>query len=108
MPLLVSKTYEIVTPESAEDGEVAESGFDFENEPFTFRELVQTMRVHYQPSMSHISMDNDPQHVWFTSGADTDYLDGSETTTSIHFSRDNLPRMRKYWLKAAKFAGIIR
>ena len=105
--ILVSKTYEVVTPESAEDGEVADSGFDQENEPYTFRELVATMRAHYEPSCWPVTQDTNPEHVWFTSGDDIDYVDGSTTRTSIHFSRSNPARNRKYWIKAAKMAGII-
>jgi hypothetical protein len=106
--LLIHKTFEVVTPESAEDGEAADSGFDQKNEPYTFRELVSAMKVHYQPSCWPLRGTEPADHVWFTSGSDTDYVTGAETTTSIHFSRANNPRSAKYWLKAAKYAGIIR
>ena len=105
--ILVTKTFSVVTPESAEDGESAEIGIDFENEQFTFRELVATMKVHYQPSCCPVT-GNSPANVWFSSAADVDYVDGSETVTSIHFSMNNKPRSEKYWLKAAKAAGIIK
>jgi hypothetical protein len=105
--ILVTKTFSVVTPESARDGDFSETGIDFENEPFTFRELVATMKAHYQPSCYPVS-GNIPVNVWFSSGADVDYVDGSETFTSIHFSMNNKPRSEKYWIKAAKAAGIIR
>jgi len=43
--ILISRTFDVVTPESAEDGESAESGFITESEFVTFRELVSLMRA---------------------------------------------------------------
>lgn len=105
--LLINKTYEVVTPESAEDGEISESGFDQEDAPYTFRELVSAMRCHYEPSCWPVG-NSAPAHVWFTSGADIDFVDGSETRTSIHFSRSNPARKARYWIKAARAAGIVK
>jgi hypothetical protein len=101
--LLVNQTYCTVTHESAENGDFADRGFVYENEPFTFRELVASMRVHYEPSSYPAVSDSD----WFTSGDDIDYVTGASTQTSIHFSRSNPPRKAKYWIKAAKCAGVI-
>lgn len=42
--ILVNITYSIVTPESAENHDAAESGMLSENESMTFRELVEWMR----------------------------------------------------------------
>ena len=44
--ILISRTYNITTEESAEHGEHAEDGFIVEDEPVTFRELVSLMREH--------------------------------------------------------------
>ena len=43
MEFLVSKTYSQTTPESAEDGDFSDSGFVWEDVPYTFRELVELL-----------------------------------------------------------------
>ena len=52
--LLISKTYEVITHESAEHGEVEDSGFEFEFEPFSFRDLVRQLRYFPHHSSSPI------------------------------------------------------
>lgn len=103
--ILISRTFEVITPESAENGEVAESGFLAESESVTFRELVSLMESHPNPSCYPPSGD---ANEWLLSHPSQDYRDRSETTESLHFSRENPPRMAKYWRKAMRAAGIIR
>ena len=103
--ILISRTFEIVTPESAEDGEAAESGFLAESESVSFRELVSLMESHPVPSNSH---PEGSQWEWLSSHPETDYRDASETTESLHYCRENPPRRAKYWRKAMRAAGIIR
>lgn len=43
MEFLVSKTYSQVTPESAEFGDFFDSGFVWQDVPYTFRELVELL-----------------------------------------------------------------
>lgn len=101
----IHRTFEVVTPESAEDGDFAESGFLSENESVSFRELVHLMRDYCIPSNSRPSgSPND----WLSTYPSQDYRDCSETTESLHFSRQNPARMAKYWRKAMLAAGIIR
>jgi hypothetical protein len=45
--ILVNITYQVVTPESAEHGEDAESGFVTENAEYGFRELVKRLREEF-------------------------------------------------------------
>ena len=99
--LLVHITYKIITPESAENGEAAESGFVSEDLPLTFRELVCELELRREPSCSGAP----DTGTWFTSYPDPDYQTGSEETTSIHYSRANKPRSAKYWAKAARVAA---
>jgi hypothetical protein len=101
----IHRTFEVVTPESAEDGEAADSGFLSENESVTFRELVHLMNDYCVPSNSRPSGSvND----WLSTHPSQDYRDCSETTESLHYSRENPPRRLKYWRKAMRAAGIIR
>lgn len=103
--ILISRTFEVVTPESAEEGEVAESGFLAESESVTFKELVSIMRDYPNPSCYPPSGDSGE---WLSSYPSQDFRDCSETTESLHFSRENPPRRLKYWRKAMRAAGIIR
>ena len=42
-PYVVSITYDVTTPESAEQGDFAETGFEREPAPMTLRETVQAL-----------------------------------------------------------------
>ena len=101
----ISKTYEIVTHESAEHGEAAEHGFIFESEGYTFRELVQLMRDYNNPSCSPAS---GGVYEWLSNDAYIDYATGAETIESIHYSAENEPSRAKYWRKAMVYAGLIK
>ena len=101
----ISKTYEVVTHESAEHGEAAEHGFIFENEGYTFRELVQLMRDYNNLSCSPAS---GGVYEWLSGNSDTDYATGAETIESIHYSAENEPKKAKYWRKAMVLAGLIK
>lgn len=98
--IIVSKTYEIVTPESAEYGEAEERGFEWENVPYSFRELVEEMEKYPYPSCSH----GVPS--WVSSYPETDYTTGAETVYSLHPARD--ARSLRYWEKACRAAGLIK
>lgn len=103
--ILISRTFDVVTPESAEEGEAAESGFLAESESVTFKELVSLMESHPVPSCHPPSGE---AYEWLSSYPSQDFRDCSETTESLHFSRENPPRRLKYWRKAMLAAGIIR
>ncbi|MBW6354919.1 hypothetical protein ACLBVF_10375 [Pseudomonas aeruginosa] len=103
MPIRVSQTYEIVTPESAEAGDVEESGFDFENAEFGLRELVDYIESNgfTEPSYSQGCPD------WVTQAdGNLDYQTGAEERKSLHPGRDD--RSRRYWEKALRAAGVIQ
>ena len=95
----ISNTYEIVTPESAENGEAAEQGFVFEDVGYTFRELVRLMEE-FPNLFSSL-----PYTIgtWLSSEPDPDYQTGAEETESIHYSHVNKPRSAKYWAKALRY-----
>jgi hypothetical protein len=103
--ITISKTYEIVTPESAESGDVQDSGFLTEAESVTFRELVSMMRDFPCPSCSPASGN---ENEWLSSYPETDFRTGEEETQSLHYSRENAPCKAKYWRKAMIAAGIIK
>ena len=102
--IVISQTFEIVTPESAEIGEVAESGFDFEDREFEFRELVEYIQDNgfYNPSESH----GVPRWLSSDPGTGTNWSTGEDETKSIHPAKDRVSQ--RYWEKACRAAGIIK
>lgn len=103
--LLISKTYSEVTPESAENGELSDTGFVFKDEPFSFRELVDELRNY--SCMSSCPSDGATSE-WASTHMETvDYTTGTDREESLHFSRKNPARAGKYWAKALRAAGLI-
>jgi hypothetical protein len=101
--ILISRTFEIVTPESAEFGESDDAGFISQSEPVTFRELVELMRAHPIPSSSPCA---GSRWDWLSSHSETNYRDCSNRTESLHYDKSNPPSRDKYWRKAMAMAGI--
>ena len=100
--LYISKTYERVTQESAEAGEAEEQGFVFQDEPFTFRELVEELRG-YSHASSYPCKGS--RYDWTTTESYQD-MTGDYSSYSLHFSHINKPQNDKYWAKAIKLAGL--
>lgn len=102
MPIYLSQTYEIVTEESAENGEAAESGFDWERCAHSFREAVELIRDggFIKPSCSH----GVPR--WLSTVSEQDYITGEWETKSLHPANDK--QSQRYWAKACKAAGVIK
>lgn len=105
MPIKISQTYEIVTEESAADGEAAENGFDFENADYGFRELVEYIKSEgfNIPSNSH----GVPR--WLSTEVIQDcafFEDGEHRTLSLHPGKD--AKSQRYWEKACKAAGVYK
>lgn len=99
--IILSQTYEIVTPESAEYGEAADRGFDWEDCPHTFRETVELIRDggFIYPSASYGAPG------WLSTEPEHDYWTGETEQKSLHPGED--ARSQRYWEKACKAAGII-
>ena len=96
--MLISKTYEIVTPESAENGDFEETGFEFESERYTFKELIDLAK-----STGCIYSEG---ATWLYSYPEIeDYSTGEEKSYALHFDRENKPRDRKYWEKAVRYVS---
>jgi hypothetical protein len=74
------------------DGEASST-----DDSVSFRELVDLMREYSIPSCSPAR--GEPYQ---------DPYSGEWTVTSVHYSRDNPPRMAKYWRAAMRAAGLVR
>lgn len=101
--IILSQTYTTYTPESVEDGDSADAGFDWEDSPHTFRETVELIQDggFAYPSCSHGVPD------WLsTETYTTDYQTGESEQKSLHPGSD--ARSQRYWEKACRAAGIIK
>lgn len=105
MPFIISKTYQTVTPESAEHGDFADSGYEFEDVSYTFRELVDLIYHDgfIEPSIFPPKSGDD---FWLSSDYEIeDYSTGEEISYSIHLENKS-PRMLRYWFKAYEASRI--
>ena len=95
-----SITYDIVTPESAENGDYAESGFLVED--VTFREAMDELRWYRG---GYVEADSFPVHNprWFTFvAASENYATGEVTSYSLHIPRHITPASR---MRIARLVG---
>jgi hypothetical protein len=95
-----SVTFDTVTPESAEDGEVADGGFIVED--VSLREAVEAIGS-YAPQPSCYPFDGG-QHAWFShDGYDEDHRTGKRESRSLHVPRDLTPSTRR---RIARLLGV--
>jgi hypothetical protein len=101
MGILIRTTFEIITPESAEDGEAAERGWiDEEGTEYGFRELVGLARL------CEASCSAPCPRAWLTvCGYDEDYRTGVVENRSYH---PVSKRDARYFAKALRMAGLWR
>ncbi len=101
MPIILSQSFEVVTDESAENGEVAERGFDWEDCEHGFRETVELIKSEgfTNQQCSH----GVPR--WLTTDPSHDYVTGEYETKSLHPASD--ARSQRYWEKACRAAGVL-
>lgn len=100
--IILSQTYEIVTEESAAEGDAAERGYDWENRPHTFRETVELIGA--EGFNNSNSSHGTPR--WLSSEPVQDFSDGAYTTYSLHPGND--ARSLRYWAKACRAAGVAK
>ena len=98
----LSQTFEIVTEESAENGEASESGFDFENEDNTFKETLE--RIESGGFVNPSDSSGVPR--WLSTEAEQDMHTGEYTSKSLHPGKD--ARSQRYWAKACRAAGLVK
>ena len=80
---LMSKTYEIVTPESAEEGEVEDRGFEYEDMEFdNLYELID--EIINGGAIEASSSESYPRNWYLTEGSVTNYRTGERETNGFH------------------------
>lgn len=101
MPILLSQTFEIVTPESAEQGDADDRGYDWESTPHTFREVVDLIE---SGGFIHSSCSHGVPG-WLSTEGCTDIQSGAVETKSLHPGKDAVSQ--RYWEKACRAAGFL-
>ena len=104
--ILIHKTFCEITPESAENGDFSDSGYHWENEPVTFKELIEIIECHKNSSCYPV----EPSvYTWFSNDFEIEcYETMTERQDSIHYSDDNSSRNVKYWVKAIRYVFNIK
>ena len=110
MNILISQTYAIYTPDDLTNGGTDNIGYHFYNMPHTFREIVELLKTHNEPSHYPVDL-NCAADTWFTyndanNGTIESIEQGIQENTAIHFSHDNNARALRYWRLAIRYAGI--
>ena len=84
-PFKVGKTYEVVTPESAEHGDAEERGWVFDTEPMTLRELIREIEKlgAFEPDSLPVPRKGTRLSLYGLD-PDVDYQTGAETTEQLH------------------------
>jgi hypothetical protein len=100
MPVRYHETFEIITPESAEHGEAAKTGFNIANGAARFRDLV-SMLEGAEPSCSPLPSEPHAS-IWFTHYGEADFRTGDAENTSIHAADQ---RAARYMLLAWRYAN---
>jgi hypothetical protein len=89
----VSKTYEVVTPESAEEGDVEDRGFEYEKTRMSLRDLIREIK-----DLGSFEFDSSPMTITeivrrgnagasltlYTMDTHTNYQTGAETSYALH------------------------
>ena len=114
MGIMIRQTYEVITEESAAEGEAEERGFidlagykydvdnyDIPGEEVDFRQLIDLL-AGGEASCCPVTA-NYASHTWVTHYGDQDMHDGSYENRSVHFA--DSPAKAKYWVKALRAAG---
>jgi len=98
-----SVTYEVFTPESAADGESAESGFIVDN--VSLRHAVSALNgAAVEPSV--YPFDPGYPYVWFTTiDGDIDCRTGETEYRALHMPRDLTTSTRR---RIARLLGVVR
>lgn len=100
MGIWIRTTYEVVTPESAECGDIEERGWvDAQGSEYSFRDLVALL-ARCEPSASAPG-----PHLWVTEyDYQVDYETGAREQRNYHPMG---PRDVRYFIKASIYAGLF-
>lgn len=96
--IILSKTYSETTPESAEQCEFSDAGFEWQDVEYTFKELIDELKNNnYYIRQLDMTISTDFEIECYATMTEKSY--------SLHYSRDNNERSFKYWKKALEYVS---
>tara|TARA_R110002096_G_scaffold291900_1_gene486118 strand:+ start:2886 stop:3194 length:309 start_codon:yes stop_codon:yes gene_type:complete len=95
--MLLSTTFETWNQEDLEHGDTDKKGFIFQNEEYSFNDLLEELEDECYHHLSNSILDSS---TWISTDSNIDYRSGEETIYSLHFNGTD--RQKKYWIKALK------
>ena len=98
--ILINVDYTNWTPDDSDEGGTNDNGCLYQDEPISFRTLVELMRG-YDSASSYPADENS----WL-SALTTDFKSEVETVHNLYFSSMNKKRYKKYWMMALKATGF--
>jgi hypothetical protein len=100
----ISRTYEIITPESAENGEAADAGFVEQDADYSFRRLMREAREGGWESSQYPLPDSEADfaQVWLTRYGEADFRTMETENVSIHFA--GTTRQVRFWAMIVRAA----
>jgi len=102
--IMITKTWEKNAYDDEGEPFIEEDGFEFIDEPFEFRHLVDELRMHPVPSCW--PMDGSTFE-WVSTEPEMD-ANGMWHQTAVHYAQKNPARKAKYWRWALIHAGLIK
>lgn len=107
MRVQLSECFEIVTEESAAEGEAADRGFVREREIVSVREALEALRECAEPSSSPIDARRMSGHEWASTEPSQDMRTGAYESQSIHIAReDGRPMSGRSLFRMFRAAGL--
>jgi hypothetical protein len=96
--IILSKTFAETTPEFSEHGDFSDSGFEWQDVEYTFKELIDELKNNnYYIRQLDRTISSDFEIECYRTMTQRQY--------SLHYSRDNNERSAKYWKKALEYVS---
>ena len=100
--MTLTKTYSIITEESAEHGDFAETGFEFKYQPATVRDVVDALRECLETSC--VPLCETGHNCWASTNPEQDIFSGEWTTYTYHVEGVTPHQRRRLF----RLAGLIK
>lgn len=103
-PFSITKTYEIITPESAEAGLIEQSGYLFEDASRSFGEVIDLLR-----ECNHLSSTHIDSYTWASTEPEQDYFTGNTITYHLFIRDEHGETLNPVALsRLYRLAGLIK
>ena len=110
MRLLLTRTFEVITEDSAAEGDVADHDFEVQDEPTAVRDVIRELAACAELSTWPVRGPADlTGHEWATTEPVQDVHDGSWRSEAVHVRRlDGRPLSPRALFRLYRAAGLVR